>query len=322
MSSDDNFCSVWNYTWINCNGSSFCHMASCCCNSICFITTLFACTIVCNLKISKTCTIHICRCIDFSNASINNYLIILQYTSCPHCIFRIDSATDNSGFRVGCLNRFSIAGIHDYMVNMSCFCVENQISRLGIFHRNLCPILTLILCNSWKFISVCLINLLHKSRTVCPFCQTGSSPDIWITYKLRRIFQNRFSNCSIRSSFFCRRQCIVKCLILFWRYNFFCSLIVILTCNLHLCGYFISSIQILSCHKSTHICGLHIYPVRIRICKHITKRSLIHRSHDSGFCTFALTYIQHRRIYRRIILICNSLIYRCTQIRICLIFQW
>ena len=77
MSSDDNFCSVWNDTWINCNGSSFCHTASCCCNSICFITTLFACAVVCNLKIPKTCTIHICRCIDFSNASINNYLIIL-----------------------------------------------------------------------------------------------------------------------------------------------------------------------------------------------------------------------------------------------------
>ena len=42
MSSDDNCCSVWKDTWINCNGSSFCHTASCCCNSICFITTLFA----------------------------------------------------------------------------------------------------------------------------------------------------------------------------------------------------------------------------------------------------------------------------------------
>lgn len=99
MSSDDNFCSVWNTL-----GSTAMVLPSATRLPVAVIPSALLqhfshAPVVCNLKIPKTCTIHICRCIDFSNASINNYLIILQYTSCPHCIFRIDSATDNSGFQ-------------------------------------------------------------------------------------------------------------------------------------------------------------------------------------------------------------------------------
>ena len=58
MTSDDHFRSVRNNSWINRNRLTFYHRRSCCCNSVCFITADFTCTVICNLEITKILSIH------------------------------------------------------------------------------------------------------------------------------------------------------------------------------------------------------------------------------------------------------------------------
>ena len=70
------------------------------------------------------------------------------------------------------------------MMDITVFCIEDQIPRLCIINRNLGSILALIFGYSWQIIAKSLINLLYKSGAVCPVCQACTAPYIWIANKL------------------------------------------------------------------------------------------------------------------------------------------
>ena len=85
------------------------------------------------------------------------------------------------------MDHHPIAHIDPYMARAACVVralEENQISRLGIFYRNLRSILALIFCYSWKAVSILFINLLYESRAVCTVREACSAPYIWIANKL------------------------------------------------------------------------------------------------------------------------------------------
>ena len=77
MSTDDNFCSIWNYIWIYCNCLTFYNRSSCGCNSCLYVTTNLTCTIICDLEITKTLSIHILCCIDFADSGTCYRILII-----------------------------------------------------------------------------------------------------------------------------------------------------------------------------------------------------------------------------------------------------
>ena len=190
MSADDDFCSVRDYTRIHRNGLSLNDWGSGCCDPVCFVTADFTCTVICNRKIAKIRSVHLLRCIDLADSSTCDGIIIVQNPGRPYCIFVVNSSVNNSNIFICSFDRLSISGIHHNMIYITVLCIEDQVSRLCVFYWNLGSILALILGNTWKIISVSLVNLLYKSGTVCSVCQTGSAPHIRITDKLGCIFNH------------------------------------------------------------------------------------------------------------------------------------
>ena len=123
------------------------------------------------------------------------------------------------------------------MVYIPVLCIKNQISRLCIFHRNLGSVLCLIFCYTGKCVSILCINTLHKTRTVCTFCQTGSSPYIRISDKLTCKFQNGTADFTIWHTGFHRCHRVITRFIFLRFYQLFRCFKIFFSCFFYLGSY-------------------------------------------------------------------------------------
>ena len=145
-------------------------------------------------------------------------------------------------------------------MDITILCIKDQISRQSIFYRNLHTILRLIAGNSWKYISILLVNALYKSGTIRSIRQACASPYIWIADKLRRKFYHRSAKLTARDTWLGRCQRIIACHILFRLHRLFCKRILLFPGLFHGFRNFFSPCNILALYESTDITGFHIDP--------------------------------------------------------------
>ena len=178
------------------------------------------------------------------------------------------------------------------MENISVLCIENQISGLCIFYRNLGSVLCLVFCHSRQIIAILLINALHKTGTVRSVCQAGTAPYIWISNKLRGKFHNGLSHFPTRNTGFNGSQGVITGLIFFWIHLNLCCGISILAVLFYLCFYCFFHIEIFTAYKSTDITGFYVHPILAFFCNNINQTSPFQRSYNTTVCSLSFSHIE------------------------------
>ena len=117
--------------------------------------------------------------------------------------------------------RFCRTDIDNYMINLSVFRIEDQVSRCCFADRDFHSVLRLCSRCSRKTDPELCIYMLCKTGTVCS--RTGSVPPpyIRVTDKLQCIIDQRLTVRILHRCFFHRFECIVAYFIIF-RCNFLC----------------------------------------------------------------------------------------------------
>ena len=230
MSVNDHLCCIRNLIRVNRNGLPFNNRSSGCFDFACLRTASLAGTIIINGILSNTVSILFGCSVLFVHILAFQIIIFFQDSGCPDSFRNIYRSGNDSLVFICSFDGLSVSCIHHNMMDITVFCIENQIPRLCVFNRNLGSILALIFGYSWQIIAKILIDLLYKSGAVRPFCQA----------------------CTIA---------IIKCLVIF-RCDQFCSCLVsTFACCFYLRFYFIPSLNSLFRDKPTDIPGLHINPV-------------------------------------------------------------
>ena len=190
MSVNDHLCSIRNLIRVNRNGLPFNNRSSGCFDFACLRTASLAGTIIINGILSNTVSILFGCSVLFVHIRAFQIIIFFQDSGCPDSFRNIYRSGNDSLVFICSFDGLSISGIHHNMIYITVLCIEDQVSRLCVFYWNFGSILALILGNTRKIISVSLVDLLYKSGTVRPICQTGSAPHIRITDKLGCIFNH------------------------------------------------------------------------------------------------------------------------------------
>ena len=278
MSVNDHLCSIRNLIRVNRNGLPFNNRSSGCFDFACLRTASLAGTIIINGILSNTVPILFGCSVLFVHIRAFQIIIFFQDSGCPDSFRNIYRSRNDSLVFICSFDGLSVSCIHHNMMDITVFCIEDQIPRLCIINRNLGSILALIFGYSWQIIAKSLINLLYKSGAVCPVCQACTAPYIRISNELCGKLQHCLADRIPRCSRLYRSIAIIKCLVIF-RCDQFCSCLVsTFACCFYLRFYFIPSLNSLFRDKPTDIPGLHIDPVFLCIRKDITQITLGHGS--------------------------------------------